>query len=54
MYLARREVGALTRALQRCLARRVPSLELKLDAPARRFLELLRGRLVEIVVLEAV
>ena len=54
MYLARREVGALTRALQRCLARRVPSLKEQLDEVARRFLKLPLGRLVEFVVLEAV
>ena len=33
MYLARRDVGALTRALQRCLPRRTPTL-LKVDCEA--------------------
>ncbi len=54
MALARRDVGALTRALQRCLPRRVPSLERQLDAVGRRFLQLFLGRFVQVVVLEAV
>ena len=43
----------LTRALQRCLTRRIPSLEEKLDSFARRALELLLGRIVELVVSQA-
>ena len=43
----------LTRALQRCLTRRIPSLEDKLDSFARRALELLLGRVVELVVSQA-
>ena len=49
----RREVCTLTRALQRCLTRRIPSLEEKLDSFARRALELLLGRVVELVVSQA-
>ena len=54
MDLARRELGALTRALQRCLPRRTPSLKLQCDAVARRLFELILGGFVEAVVLEAV
>ena len=54
MDLARRELGALTRALQRCLPRRTPSLKLQCDAVARRLFELILGGFVEVVVLEAV
>ena len=53
MYLARREVGALTRALQRCLPRRKPSLELEFDLRTSGFTELRFGRLVEVVISEA-
>ena len=45
-------MGALTRALQRCLPRRRPSLDL--DAVAAGFTELRLDRLVEAVTLEAV
>ena len=41
MVFARREVGALTRALQRCLPRRVPSFER--DTLARCFLAVAFG-----------
>ena len=54
MHLARCDEGALTSALQRCLAWRTPSLKCELDSIARRFFELGFGGLVEIVVLEAV
>ena len=55
MLLARREVGALTRALQRCLPRRRPSFsEHKLDAVARRFLQPLLGGVAQVVGLDAV
>ena len=54
MHLARRDEGALTSALQRCLARRTPSLKCELDPIAHRFFELGFGGLVEVVVLEAV
>ena len=53
MLLARREVGALASALQRCLPRRMPSLELQLDAVPRRLLELLLGGFVEGVASDA-
>ena len=49
---ARRDVGAPTKALQRCLPRRVPSLELELDMAASRFLEAGLGRGVQVVALE--
>jgi len=40
MYLARRDVGALTRALQRCLPRRSPTfLKVDCEALARGFVE---------------
>jgi hypothetical protein len=54
MHLARRDEGALTSALQRCLARRTPSLKCELDPIARRFFELGFFGLVEVVALEAV
>tara|TARA_B110000046_G_scaffold49201_1_gene54782 strand:- start:241 stop:414 length:174 start_codon:yes stop_codon:yes gene_type:complete len=56
MYLARREVGALTSALQRCLARRAPSLsplEMEGEVASLGFLELGFGRIVEAIGLEA-
>ena len=52
--MARREVGAATRALQRCLPRRRPSLELEFDLRASGFTELCFGGVVEAVSSEAV
>ena len=51
--MARREVGALTRALQRCLARRGATLELKTEVGTRRLAQVLLGGVVETVGLEA-
>ena len=47
---AKREVGALTRALQCCLPRRRPSLELEFDLRASGLTKFRFGRLVEVVV----
>jgi len=50
MYLAKREVGALTKALQRCLARLVTSaLELHGDLRAGGLLDSFFGGFVEVV-----
>ena len=52
MLAARREVGALTRELQRCLPLRMPRLEA--DTVARGFLQMLFGRGVQVVAFETV
>ena len=49
MHLARREEGALTSALHRCLARRTPTLKLELDPVSRGFFELGSGVGVTVV-----
>ena len=53
MHLARRDVGALTRAHQRCLARRVATLEFKAEVGTRRLAQLLLGGVVEMVASDA-
>ena len=53
MYVANREVGALTNALHRCLARLVArASELQVDLRPCGSLERFRGIVVEIVALE--